>query len=308
MTFWRWTHAAVLAWVATTGFSLQAKPLFHAVQYAGRPGGDPVTALVRDPIAQPLRYRVIVIPGSGCTGMRSVADRYFAGLLHAQVLFLHKPGVDINAGLAPEQCPPEFVATDSLSEWLATAKSVLRQDASARQGGQPVAQLLVGISEGAELLVDLAAEVPDLMGLVLVSAPGLDPAQVGEAQAIRLGQLPAWGELNKAQLSNLSGDTVVQGRTLRYWRDLWGWTQSQRLIDSPWPILQVWGERDALIPKESFEAFATNAASRSSPWCSRSFADANHGLQSDAVDGIKWLWTVLDIWGKDPSRGLCHWQ
>ena len=46
-------------------------------------GGVTLSALQRSERAAPLRYRVIVISGSGCAGMGAMADRYFAGLLHA---------------------------------------------------------------------------------------------------------------------------------------------------------------------------------------------------------------------------------
>ena len=51
----------------------------------------------------------------------------------------------------------------------------------------PLPQLLVGISEGAELLPALAPEVPQLAGLVLIGSSGLDPQETGALQARRLG-------------------------------------------------------------------------------------------------------------------------
>ncbi|RYF57755.1 MAG: alpha/beta hydrolase, partial [Comamonadaceae bacterium] len=96
------------------------------------PGADGATTLqvlTRDARTAPLRYRVIVIPGSGCAGMGPIAERYFAGLLHAQVLVLHKPGVGPQARTAPGDCAPGFVQQDRLSTWLAHARAALQADA-----------------------------------------------------------------------------------------------------------------------------------------------------------------------------------
>src|SRR6218665_1316384 len=75
------------------------------------PGADGVVlqALLRSERVAPLRYRVIVLPGSGCAGLGAFAERYFAGLLHAQVLVLHKPGVAPQARTAAANCAPDFV-------------------------------------------------------------------------------------------------------------------------------------------------------------------------------------------------------
>jgi len=272
------------------------------------PGRDGATlqALERGARVAPLRYRVVVVPGSGCAGMGAFAGRYFAGLLHAQVLVLHKPGVDPQARTAPGDCASGFVQQDRLSAWLAHARAALQADALRRQGEPPVPQLLVGISEGAELLPALAPEVPQLAGLVLIGASGLDPQEAGALQAERLGAQAAWAALGHIQASRWADSAVVQGRSLGYWRDLWSWPLALPLVRSPWPLLQVWGGDDALVPAAAYAHFAHLAARRTVPYCARRIGGADHGLQRpDGSDGVQQVWAWVEQWARAPQAGLC---
>ena len=283
-----------------------APPGFRTLVLPGRDGAT-LQALERGARVAPLRYRVVVVPGSGCAGMGAFAGRYFAGLLHAQVLVLHKPGVDPQARTAPGDCASGFVQQDRLSAWLAHARAALQADALRRQGEPPVPQLLVGISEGAELLPALAPEVPQLAGLVLIGSSGLDPQQAGALQAEHLGAQAAWAALGHIQASRWADSAVVQGRSLGYWRDLWSWRLTQPLLQGPWPVLQVWGGNDALVPPAAYERFATLAAARSIPYCARRLGGADHGLQGGATggDGVQRVWAWTEQWARNPSIGLC---
>lgn len=282
-----------------------APPGFRTLVLPGRDGAT-LQTLERGARVAPLRYRVVVVPGSGCAGMGAFAGRYFAGLLHAQVLVLHKPGVDPQARTAPGDCASGFVLQDRLSAWLAHARAALQADALRRQGEPPVPQLLVGISEGAELLPALAPEVPQLAGLVLIGSSGLDPQQAGALQAERLGAQAAWAALGHIQASRWADSAVVQGRSLGYWRDLWSWPLALPLVRSPWPLLQVWGGDDALVPAAAYAHFAHLAARRTVPYCARRIGGADHGLQRpDGSDGVQQVWAWVEQWARAPQAGLC---
>ncbi|WP_298209587.1 alpha/beta hydrolase [Acidovorax sp.] len=277
-------------------------------------GGASLWALQRSERVAPLRYRVIVVPGSGCAGLGPFADRYFAGLLHAQVLVLHKPGVDPEARTAPADCARSFVQQDRHSTWLAHARAALRADAQQRQGQPALPQWLVGISEGAELLPALAPEVPHLAGLVLLSASGLDPQEAGALQARRLGVEGDWAALAQMVAGTRPDSTVVQGRSLGYWRDLWNWPVAKPLINGPWPLLQVWGGNDALVPAAAYARFAERASVRTAPFCVRRLDGADHGLQrrvagGEGVDGVQQVWAWTEQWARypahPPAAGLC---
>lgn len=284
-----------------------AAPTAFALHPLPGTGAATLQALHRAERTAPLRYRVIVVPGSGCAGMGPLADRYFAGLLHAEVLVLHKPGVAPGARAASGACSADFVQTDRLTAWRDHARAALRADALQRQaqGLSALPQLLVGISEGAELLPALAPEVPGLAGLVLLSSSGLDPREAGALQAQRLGASADWEALGRVQAGSLPDGAVVQGRSLGYWRDLWRWPLAWPLREGPWPVLQVWGGADALVPAEAFHQGALQASGRAAPWCARELPGADHGLQSPGRDGVQQLWAWLEQWARTPEQGLC---
>lgn len=278
--------------------------------------GVSLQALVRPERFSPARYRVIVVPGSGCAGLGPWAERYFAGLLHAQVLVLHKPGVDTWARTAPADCGSGFVQRDRHSSWVAHALAALAADEAEqarereRTGASALPQLLVGVSEGAELLPALAPQVPRLAGLVLVGASGLDPQHAGALQAKRRHALRDWQALGQAVQGPLPDGTVLQGRSLGYWRDLWRWPVAEPLLHGPWPLLQAWGSADALVPPAAYAQFARRAAGRRAPYCAWVAEGAGHGLQGGAGptgprDGLQRLWAIAERWARAPAQGLC---
>lgn len=283
-------------------------PEFGLYPLPGATPDRPVRALVRPARVGPPRLRVIAVPGSGCTGFAPFADRYFAGLLHAEVWVLHKPGVDLQAGAAPTACPPGFVEGDALGRWQADALAALRAMPAVpitawTDANAPLPTVLVGISEGAELLPVLATAVPGLRGLVLLGAPGLDPLETAGLQVRRLGVETDWARVRIAAASSRPDSEVVEGRALAYWRDFLSWPLAQPLIDSPWPLLQVFGTADTLVPPQAYARFAARARGRSAPFCAWPFPDADHGLQGpEGRDGLQILWAWLERWVRQPRE------
>jgi pimeloyl-ACP methyl ester carboxylesterase len=85
----------------------------------------------------------------------------------------------------------------------------------------------------------------------------------------------------------LADGTLLEGRSLRYWRDLRAWPVLQPLQAGNVPLLQVWGEEDAAVPPEAYRRFAQRLrqSPREAPWCSHRRAGADHGLQPTAPSG-----------------------
>lgn len=269
------------------------------------PGQQPdigVVAFHRQALVQPTRYRLVVIPGSGCTRWAPIVDRFFAGLLHADVVALHKPYVDV-MGAQSDSCPPTFVATDSLPFWRDAAVAAVA--ALPREPERELPTVVVGISEGAEVLLDVARSLPAAAALVMVSASGLDPAMAGAMQAQRIGQAEAWQTLAATQASDQPDGTLVQGRTLRYWRTFWQWPLATSLLASPWPLLRIWGDADELVPPDAYRQFNLLALNRRAVFCDLRLPGADHGLQTRQRDGIQWLWSQLERWARQPGSPIC---
>lgn len=282
---------------------------FSTIQLSGAQG-ETVWALQRGPAAPPLRYQVVVIPGSGCAGMGAIADRYFGGLLHAQVTVLHKPGVHPADTTPPHKCSRQFVESDSLSWWTQHARAALHQLAEMQDIGSPsIPWLLVGISEGAELLPFLAdAAMPGPAGMVMISSSGLDPQDVGRMQAERRGHLSDWEMLARAQAGSGSDTLVLQGRSLRYWRDLWQWQIRRPLLQGSSPLLQAWGDADDLVPQGAFMQFAAETRFHSLPFCSLLISGADHGLQNKrtGVNGLLQVWAQVEAFVKYKQGSFCE--
>ncbi len=276
------------------------------------PAGLAGQALVRDAITAPLRYRVIVVPGSGCEPLAASADRMFAGLLHAQVVLLQKPLLGVALPGFEAACSKAFVQADALSAWADVA--VRLSTALAGPSAQPATLttlplVLVGLSEGAELLPRLAAAFPDAVLLVMVAHAGLDPAVVGRLQARRLGAEAAWNALMaraqrpEPQGSSVApaGSAVLAGRSWRYWHDLAAWPLEAPLLADPRTLLHAWSASDALIPEAAYTQFSQRAQRRAGGYCAMRFEAVDHQLRSAEGDRLQSVWAALEGRARSPA-------
>jgi alpha-beta hydrolase superfamily lysophospholipase len=255
-----------------------------------------VPVLKRSPQGdQAPRFRVIVVVGSGCSGMGSMAQTYFQGLEAAEIWVIHKPHTRPWVKVSAENCAHEFVRNDRLSIWQQDAVSALQ---SMRRRSGPMPAWLVGISEGADILPALARTLGDeLQGLVLLAASGLDPADTVRLQAERLERLDVWHDIRHSASTRAPDEILLHGRSLGYWRDLLGWSLNRPLTSSSWPVLQVWGDADELIPTTAYERFRETAQQRTIRLCAIRLPGANHGLFSVSHEaGQQIAWGLLNRW------------
>jgi len=247
--------------------------------------------------------RVYVVPGSGCTGMAPILPHYFKGLKAREFIVLHKLHVHAADWPRPTPCRPGFVAQDELASWAHAWRSFMTQDL--RERPVPLARVvLVGISEGAELLPGLMADWPDVGLSVLLGSTGLDPWDALLMQLQREHD-PLFAVNVQARLDAPSGDAakhapaneasssderLVGGRTLNYWRTLRHWPVAVPLGTSRTPTLVLMGDADGVQATEGLTRFAQE---QRRPWlCTRMVAGADHGLR---IEASQWrgLWPLV---------------
>ncbi len=261
---------------------------------------DTGQVLTRPALLPPARYRLLLVPGSGCRSLAPSVDRLAAGLMHAEVFILQKPYLGTAAAPAGD-CPVEFVQTDRLGAWLTRARRLTAMALQHSPSALPL--VLAGLSEGAELLPGLAAALPQADLLVMVGHAGLDPAEAGAMQAQRQGAGAHWDALMREAAQGASvADRLAEGRHLRYWADLHGWALRQPLLDDPRPLLQAWGGQDALMPQAAYAAFATQARERAGGYCSLRFDTADHELRSPQRDHLQTVWAWLERHAREGRR------
>jgi hypothetical protein len=287
--FWRGLVVLAAACVAA-GSPAQPLPLAGPeARFVALPAEpDDGAVLVRPALRAPARWRVLIVPGSGCESLAPSADRLARGLRQAQVVLLQKPA------LSPpgQPCSRAHLQADNLADWHQRALRLAAQGLASTDPQLPL--VLVGLSEGAELLPGLVAARPEAAALVLVGHAGLDPAEAGALQAARLGQAAAWQTLMADTRGARDDDALLQGRHWRYWQVLQRWPLQAPLLADPRPLLQAWGGADALMPAAAYQRFADAARRRAAPFCALRFAHADHELRAPGADRLQQLWRWLD--------------
>ncbi|GCL61127.1 alpha/beta hydrolase [Pseudaquabacterium pictum] len=249
---------------------------------------DDGAVLVRPALRAPARWRVLIVPGSGCASLAPSADRLARGLRQAQVVLLQKPA------LSPpgQPCSRAHLQADNLADWQQRALRLAAQGLASTDAQLPL--VLVGLSEGAELLPGLAAARAAVAALVLVGHAGLDPAEAGALQAARQGQSAAWWTLMAETRGARDDDALLQGRHWRYWQVLQRWPLQAPLLADARPLLRAWGGADALMPATAYQRFADLARRRPAPFCDIRFPRTDHELREPGADRLQQLWRWLD--------------
>ena len=287
--FWR----GVLFWigllVASAGHGQPLPPAGPDARFAALDtDADDGQVLVRPALRATARWRALIVPGSGCASLAPSADRLARGLRLAQVLLLQKPGLSA----AGQPCSMAHLRADNLADWQQRALRLAAQGLATTDPQLPL--VLIGLSEGAELLPGLAQAHPEAIALVLVGHAGLDPVEAGAMQAQRLGQAEVWRALMADARGARDDEAVLQGRHWRYWQVLQRWALQAPLLADARPVLQAWGAADALMPAAAYQQFADAARQRAAPYCGVGFAQADHQLRAPGSDRLQQLWRWLD--------------
>lgn len=245
---------------------------------------------------------MFVLAGSGCRSMGPYLPEYFTGLEGAagalRIFILHKRHIAPDAD--GSHCSEAFVRADHASRWLADQQEfIARQLALSRPQPEPRV-LLLGISEGAELVPQLAKKITAVSHLALLSHSGLAPLDAYQALAQRYPHMrQGWQEVQQA-LAGMPPDqdtARIHGRSWRYWSEAAASTQQHDILASGLPVLLAVGEADTLIPAPAvaqlqqrfLEAGNTNLTILR-------FPQADHGLQSPERNFLPDFFHQLEGW------------
>ncbi len=260
-------------------------------------------------LSEPPQHRVYVIPGSGCNGLASIALDYFQGLGQGEVIVPHKRHVDALRWQGDKAtCSAAFVRDDNLARWAADATAFIQwhMESHPPRENQPLA--LVGISEGAELLMGIAGKVPQVKLLAFVGSSGLDPLEALALQAQRAGAPAYIPELahNTANLV-LPDNHIWAGRSIAYWRSLVAWRYSNALLASHQPLLLGFGSQDEAVPLAALRIFESRARAQQRPLCVAVFEGADHSLRQDGIDRpLQHYWALVsDALQRDNPMQAC---
>ncbi len=264
-------------------------------------------------LSQAPQYRVYVIPGSGCQGLGGIALDYFQGLSHGEVIIPHKRHVDaFRWSVGPIPCSPAFVRDDNLHQWAQDVAAFIRwhlQHRPLAKENQPMA--LVGISEGAELLAVIAAELPQVKLLALLGSSGLDPLEALSLHAQTKGSNLFVRELlRRTDNSAVADDHIWSGRSMAYWRSLVAWRHSDALLASPHPLFLGFGTQDEVVPLVGLRRFESRAQAQNRPLCMAVFEGADHSLRMDGLDRpLQHYWAVVSdaLSRNNPLRACPQW-
>lgn len=270
--------ATAIVPVAAVSFALSAA--------AAAAADDPGRVLQRPAVDGAARWRLAIVPGSGCAPLDASLGRMVASAPSAHVLLLQKPH------LAGSECSLAFLRTDRLSAWSTRAERLLAD--ALRDTDDALPLVIAGLSEGAELLPALARSQPRAVLLVMIGNAGLDPAEAGRLQARRQGVETRWDAIFEALDRDPQADRLIEGRHRDYWHDLRHWPLAAPLLADPRPLLHVWGGDDALVPAEAYARFAQRAVRRAGGYCALRLPAADHELRSPGGDRLQLAWRWLE--------------
>ena len=149
-------------------------------------------------------------------------------------------------------CSDAFVEADHPSQWLADYTEFIEAKLAERR---PRRVVLLGISEGAEVIPWLAQRIAGVTHAVLLSSGGMDPLDAYRMQAEKhrsSDDLNIVASLERGATGE-SGTAAkrIGGRTWRYWLELRELKPTERLLALTIPILVGMGEADSLMPIET---------------------------------------------------------
>jgi pimeloyl-ACP methyl ester carboxylesterase len=248
---------------------------------------------------------VFVVSGSDCVNMKGLLPHYFDGLEGAsggmRIFILHKRFIGTS------DCGSRFIEMDHPSRWVEDqAEFILAQLSIAGMNFQrPSKLLLVGISEGAEVVPVLAGRISGVTHAALLGNGGMDPYDALQLQATKYGFTDAARHIDiTCNGSPASFDRVVADRSCRYWSEMRSLRHTDNLLRLDIPLFVAMGEADRMVPIESAwhirDRFA--AAGRTTLRV-LTVPSADHGFRKPDGSALPEVWRALEEWLHEETSG-----
>jgi dienelactone hydrolase len=243
---------------------------------------------------------LFVISGSDCRSMKEYLPQYFRGLEGesgpVRLFVLHKRFIEERTWEHWWGCGKEFIDADYPSRWITDQTEFITAQlrAARHEHRLPKRIVLLGISEGGDIVPLLAQHVPGVSHVAILSNGGMDPAAAYRLQAKKQGFTAVIDVLDSPTFNT---SPYAGGRALRYWSELQELKQTDALLALSIPVLIAMGENDQSVPIESawhirdrfMESGKTNLTLLSYP-------GADHGLNRNGYSHLPDFWHVFDMW------------
>ena len=186
------------------------------------------------------------IGGSGCPSLRYYLKRYLKEVATGtQVVALQKRHV--HPMTTGRRCSREFLEHDVYSNWV-EEQTALVEVTLERLEERPHHVVMMGVSEGADVALNVASRVDTVTHLVLIGSGGMK----GIDQLRLLHPGIDWEKLEGALAEDPhSIDKTFLGRPFRYWSSVFPQDPLPEFLSLDIPILVGIGEDDHSVPVES---------------------------------------------------------
>jgi pimeloyl-ACP methyl ester carboxylesterase len=288
----------------TDSYSEESPP---AQRFQFRDGGEAIFFVLDkslEPLPQVPDTYLFVISGSDCTSMKYWLPRYFRGLEGEsgpmRIFVVHKRFIEERSWGRFNGCSEAFIRSDHPRRWVADYTEFIE---SRLRLGRPKRVVLLGISEGGEVVPLLARQVAGVTHLALLASGGMDSLAAYRMQARQLGldeQVDIVTAMQGVEPPEPADFAIrIGGRTRRYWSELRELEPTHNLLGLAIPILVGMGEADRSLPIETAWQLRDDFAEHGKTNLTLlTFEGADHFLfdQASGVSRLPDFWHQLDLW------------
>jgi pimeloyl-ACP methyl ester carboxylesterase len=288
-------------------YSSSALPAQH---FRFRDGGEAIffTTDIREETSrgEPVTY-AFVLSGSDCTSMKYFLPQYLRGLDGisgpVRVFALHKRFIGERTWGRISGCSEAFIDADHPSQWIADYTEMIETELAQRRPGRVV---LVGVSEGGDVVPLLARRIKMVTHVALLANGGMDPLEAFRLQATK-HVIPGAKEtllsldagVPRDAAGNPDDQRRIGGRTWRYWSELRELEPTDNLLALDIPVMVAMGEDDESLSVEAAQRLQDRFQQRGkSNLTLVTYQGADHGLfdREERRSRLPDFWHRFDLW------------